>query len=245
MSRYCVGIRQGWVSAVVLLGAVLPATGQQVEWRQDYRQAREEARATGRPLVLDFSTEQCMWCRKLEATTFRDPAITTLLARSFVPLHVDALRQPTLTRALKIDRFPTLVFAAPDGTILGRYVGYVDSGRFRAQLERALASVPGPAAAELSAERVLQQARAATQAREYPRAIALLRQVVQDGRDGPVERQARAMLQDFENAAAIRLEQARQLPPAEARAALVDVARVFEGTTAARSAAQTLTARAR
>ena len=140
----CRFVQQGWVVAVSLLFAVaLPAAGQGVEWRQDYAKARAEARATGRPLVLDFSTEQCMWCRKLEATTFRDPTVAALLARDFVPLHVDALHQPALARALKIDRYPTLLFAAPDGTILGRHVGFVDAGRFRDQLERALARVPG------------------------------------------------------------------------------------------------------
>lgn len=243
MARYG-SVWQGSVSAVVLLTAVLPAMGQDVECRRDYRKAREEARATGRPLVLDFSTEQCVWCRKLEATTFRDPAVNTLLARSFVALRVDALRQPNLTRALKIDHYPTLVFAAPDGTILGRQVGYVDAGRFRAQLERALASVPGQAAADRGAERTYQEARAAIQGHDYPRAIALLRQIAQDGRDGPIERQARGVLQDFEHAAAIRLEQARQMQPTETRAALAELARTFDGTAAAREATQTLTARA-
>jgi len=229
----------------VLCAAALPARGQGIDWRHDYGKARQEARATGRPLVLDFSTEQCMWCRKLEATTFRDPKVAALLARDFVPLHVDALRQPSLARALKIERFPTLLFAAPDGTILGRHVGFVDAARFRGQLERALASVPARPAAAQEAERAYREAGAALEAHDYPRAIALLRQVAQDGREGPTEHKARALLQDFEQAAAARLSQARQLQPEEARAALGEVARTFDGTAAAREANQTLTARVR
>jgi hypothetical protein len=238
-------VRQGAVlTVVVLLMAVLPAAGQDIEWRVDYRKAREEARATGRPLLLDFGTEQCMWCRKLDATTFRDPAVAAMLARDFIPLRIDAPHQSTLTHALKIDRFPTLLFAAPDGTILGRQVGYVDAGRFRGQMERALASVPGRPAPEQGAEQAYQEASAAIKARDYPRAIALLRQIVQGGGAGKIEREARELLQDFENAAAIRLEQARHLPPAEARPALEELARTFNGTVAAREASQTLTVRA-
>ena len=241
----CRFVQQGWaVTVSVLFAVALPAAAQQVEWRQDYAKARAEARTSGRPLVLDFSTEQCMWCRKLEATTFRDPAVAALLARDFVPLHVDALRQPALARALKIDRYPTLLFAAPDGTILGRHVGFVDAGRFRGQLERALARVPAKApAAEI--EHAYREAGAAIQTRDYPRAIALLRQVAADGRDGPAERKAGALLQDFERAAAEQLRQAQQLQPEEARAALANLVRTFDGTAAAREATQTLTARVR
>ena len=178
MARYCL-VRQGCVlTTVALLTAVLPVSGQEVEWRRDYRHAREEARATGRPLLIDFGTDHCIWCRKMEATTFRDPAVAAVLAREFIPLRIDAARQSALTHALKIERYPTLLFAASDGTILGRQVGYVDAGRFRGQMERALASVPGRPAPEQGAERAYQEAGAAIKVRDYPRAIALLRQIV-------------------------------------------------------------------
>src|SRR5690242_15653648 len=110
MARYRL-VGQGCCLTVVLLfTAVLPAAGQDIEWRVDYRRAREEARATGRPLLLDFGTEQCVWCRKLDATTFHDPNVAALLSRDFIPLRIDAARQSTLAHALKIDRYPTLVF---------------------------------------------------------------------------------------------------------------------------------------
>lgn len=119
-----------------LTGAPLQA--QECRWLHDYAAARQEAREKGRPLVLDFGTANCTWCRKLEATTFRDPHINKLLTDRFVAVKIDAEREAQLTRALGINSFPTLVFAAPDGKILGTHAGYVDVQRFHQQLERAL-----------------------------------------------------------------------------------------------------------
>jgi len=50
-----------------------------VEWRTDYGKARHEAVEKNLPLVIDFSTENCFWCRQLEQRTFTDPAVIALL----------------------------------------------------------------------------------------------------------------------------------------------------------------------
>src|SRR5689334_11531047 len=95
------------------------ARAQEVAWRQDYSQARQEAASKGRPLVIDFGTENCFWCKQLDARTFRDPEIARLLNERCVPLKVDAQRHAALANALHIQNYPTLVFASPEGKILG------------------------------------------------------------------------------------------------------------------------------
>src|SRR5271154_830465 len=86
---------------------------QEPHWRTDYNEARREAKEKNRPILLDFSTENCFWCNKLEMTTFRDPAARKLMNERFVLLHVDAQQNMQLTEALRIQSFPTLVLAAP------------------------------------------------------------------------------------------------------------------------------------
>jgi thioredoxin-related protein len=118
------------------------ASADDVKWRTDYAAARKEAAETGRPLLLDFGTEACFWCKKLDATTFRDPKVVKLLNEQFVPVKIDASRHPQLTGALKIDGFPTLILAAADGKVLGRHAGYADVS----QLTGLLGKAPAPAA---------------------------------------------------------------------------------------------------
>jgi thioredoxin-related protein len=131
---------------VLTLMAAGTVSAQEVQWRYDYTAARREAKEKQRPIVMDFGTSNCFWCKKLDASTFRDPGIVRQLNEQFIPLKIDAEREPGLAQTLRIQSYPTLVFAAPDGRILGSHEGFVDVARFTQQLTRALkesASAPG------------------------------------------------------------------------------------------------------
>ncbi len=65
----------------------------------DYDEAIRQARATGKPLLIDFSGYGCVNCRKMEATVWNDPQVKTLIKEKFilVSLFVDdknALAEP-------------------------------------------------------------------------------------------------------------------------------------------------------
>ncbi|QJX00714.1 thioredoxin family protein [Frigoriglobus tundricola] len=126
---------------VILVSTAPPAAAQEVRWRHDYSAARREAAETGRPLLLDFGTEACVWCRKLDATTFRDPNVAKLLNDRFIPVKIDANQEPKLTAALSIDSFPTLVLASANGKVIGRHVGYADAAQLTTLLNKAPAPV--------------------------------------------------------------------------------------------------------
>jgi len=155
----------------LLVAGALPASGQEVAWCRDYRTAWEESRSSGRPLLIDFGTEACFWCRKLDATTLRDPAVVGMLNAGFVAVHVNAHHEPALARALRIHSFPTIVLAGPDGTVLDLVVGYTDAARFHQHLQRVLAWFPVPD----QAEKDYREATAALALPDYPRAIGLLK----------------------------------------------------------------------
>src|SRR5207248_1589810 len=87
------------------------ARGDEVEWRYDYNAASRESGEKNRPLVIDFGTENCYWCKRLETTTFREPAVVALMNRQFIPLKIDANRDAPLAEALHIQSYPTVVLA--------------------------------------------------------------------------------------------------------------------------------------
>ena len=97
------------------------------------------AKDKNRPIFIDFGTVNCSWCKQLDATTFRDPVIAKLLADKFVAVKIDASKDPALAQSMGVHAFPTLIFAASDGKILGRHEGYVDASRFQTQLLKAVA----------------------------------------------------------------------------------------------------------
>jgi thioredoxin-related protein len=120
------------------------ASAQEIRWRTNYNLARQEALAENRPLLLDFGTEQCFWCKRLDATTFRDARVVKVMNEQFIPLKVEADRDTRLTDALRIRSFPTLMLAAPDGKILATLEGYMEAGRLHDHLQRVLAGVTNP-----------------------------------------------------------------------------------------------------
>src|SRR3954447_16221436 len=97
------------LSTLVVAACARPGHGQTVQWRSDYNAARKEATEKGRPILLDFGTDNCMWCKKLELSTFRDPAVVKLLNEAFIALKIDANSEPALAQTLRISQYPTLV----------------------------------------------------------------------------------------------------------------------------------------
>src|SRR5438552_3488504 len=131
---YCFVQFRNLLAVSLLIVATLPAVGQEIRWCRDYRTAWEESHATGRPLLLDFGTPSCFWCKKLDTTTFHDPGVVEMVNGGFIALRVNANREPVLARALQVKSYPTLVLAGPDGVVLGRVIGYTDAARFKQRL---------------------------------------------------------------------------------------------------------------
>ena len=129
--------------ALVLFGSGR-ADGQEVKWRYDYAAARKEASETGKPLLLDFGTEWCGPCRKLEATTFRDPKIVAALNERFVPVKLNGDKETRLVSAMAVDGFPTLIVAGPDGKVSARQSGFLTVSQLADLLSKAPAAKPAP-----------------------------------------------------------------------------------------------------
>jgi thioredoxin-like negative regulator of GroEL len=206
----------------------------------DYSSARKEAEKKGLPLVLDFGTENCFYCKQLDKTTFQDAEVVRLMNEKFIPLKIDADRDPVLAQRCNVHLYPTLVLAAPDGKILGRVEGYRDATRFQEDLQRALANVTNP-------EWMLRDYREASKAAEkgdYARSVALLRTVLEDNKGRPVQARAAKLMGELEQQAAGKLAAARRLhdkgEAVAASEALTALVRDFAGTQTAREASDLL-----
>ena len=69
------------------------------------------------PALVFFTAHWCTYCKKMEGTTFTDPAVAQL-ATQFVCVLVDADEEAALCQRLQVAGYPTLEIISPAGTSL-------------------------------------------------------------------------------------------------------------------------------
>ena len=94
-----------------------PAT--EVAWVKYSPEIIEQARSDRKPVMMDFGAEWCLYCKKLERTTFRDPQVVKL-SRSMIAVKVDLTKHGVpeldgLRKEMKIVGLPTVVFLDREG----------------------------------------------------------------------------------------------------------------------------------
>jgi thioredoxin-related protein len=130
-----------------------------VLWGMSLEQAQELAKAEKKPILIDFTGENCSNCRLMESLTLPKPAVVALLKKfvtvelytDFVPIgSINADQREELAvrnqlRLLKLSKDvtnPIYVALGPDGQLLGRQGGYIPPDAFVNFLTKALDKLP-------------------------------------------------------------------------------------------------------
>lgn len=107
---------------------VKPVTG-------SYKQAMRKAGEAGKLLMIDFYTDWCGYCKKMNKQV--DEISETV--NKFAYYRVNAEQDRKLTQEFGVHGYPTVVFVKPDGTELHRWSGaYPTTDQFKRALEAVL-----------------------------------------------------------------------------------------------------------
>ena len=102
-----------------------------------------KAQKTNRKLLVDVYTDWCGWCKKMDAETYRDPAVRTYLEKHYVLVKLNAESEKAfsyrdvrytereLAGAFGIKGFPSTIFLKPNGDPITIFPGYADAAMFR------------------------------------------------------------------------------------------------------------------
>jgi len=93
--------------------------GEGVKWNKYEAKALADARAAGKPVVIDFYADWCLPCKELDEKTFSDPKVVAELDR-FVRVKADLTvtsdeKTVALTKQYEILGVPTIVFIDANG----------------------------------------------------------------------------------------------------------------------------------
>jgi thiol-disulfide isomerase/thioredoxin len=104
-----------------------------------------EARRSGDPVGLYFEADWCQPCRKMHASTFREPAVLEAAA-GFRLFRVDMTRRSAyldlLEKSFDIVGAPTVILFGPDGREAVRRFGFLSAGELIRMLEDSRKPLP-------------------------------------------------------------------------------------------------------
>jgi thiol-disulfide isomerase/thioredoxin len=140
--------------SVLLVGGGTPAAGG-IKWERSFDEALKKARASQKPIFVDFWAEWCFWCHQLEKTTYADPAV---VARSedFVAVKVNTeggKKEEQVALRYDVQNLPTIAFLSPGGHLVLRLNGFQGPGQFPTTMDKAREATRRIAAFESAIDR--------------------------------------------------------------------------------------------
>jgi thioredoxin-related protein len=108
-----------------------------IKWQTDLHAAHRLSQQTGKPMLFVFGADWCTWCKKLEKTTLTDRELVGYINANFIPIHIDADRDPRVVKILEAEGLPCAVVLSPNADLLGRINGFRDAAAYRTALATA------------------------------------------------------------------------------------------------------------
>lgn len=91
-----------------------------IPWQKNLPTALEQARASGRPVLLDFSAGWCTYCRRMEQSVWPDAKVGQTVKRDYIPVSLD-VDDPAGGDAAKkygVQFLPAIFVLDADGNVL-------------------------------------------------------------------------------------------------------------------------------
>jgi thiol-disulfide isomerase/thioredoxin len=119
-----------------------PASAAGLTWVTSFAEGSKTAAAEKKPMMVDFYTDWCGWCKKLDEETYTDATVVEK-SREFVCVKVDAEKDKPTADKYKVEGFPTILFLDSSGAKIHEVVGYEAAGEFAADMDKALSTAKG------------------------------------------------------------------------------------------------------
>ncbi len=107
-----------------------------------YTDGMNKAKAEHKPVMVDFYTSWCKYCKMLDETTYQDPGVIDAVNKGFVAIKVNAegtdkvmdngaeITEKDLAAKYNVTGYPTIWFFDADGKPIAPLPGYRDASEF-------------------------------------------------------------------------------------------------------------------
>jgi len=111
--------------------------GREVRWHSSLPAAMKVAREVKKPLMVDFFSDRCGWCKVLDQKTYTDPEVWRC-AEQFVSVKVDVGNDPGLAAQYRVMKLPMILFMNCKGEVIHTVIGFRPPAPFLVEMQKAL-----------------------------------------------------------------------------------------------------------
>jgi thioredoxin-related protein/YHS domain-containing protein len=136
MSLQCLPIRIMLVAFALLASLTQHVAANEIPWSTDIEGSLQQAASTGQPVLLEFTADWCMYCKRMEKTTFVDPRVVNFVNQNYVAVRIDADEHKQLVADLDIKGLPAILVVSPTLQIIERIPGFQTPDALLAKLNK-------------------------------------------------------------------------------------------------------------
>lgn len=109
--------------------AIAPTAGITFK-KKPFEEAKKEAKKSGKLIFIDAYTDWCGPCKRMAATSFKDPKVGEMFNKNFINLKIEMEKDkdgPELARKYRVVAYPTLLIIDGNGKLVKQSVGMKSS----------------------------------------------------------------------------------------------------------------------
>ena len=126
-------ISKGLLMLCVWLVGATALSADDAGWTRDYEAGLRQAKASGKPVILDIYAPWCGYCRKLQREVYPSSEVRGV-TDDFVRIRINGEENSELMRRYRVRAYPTIVVLDSNGSELDRINGYMPAQAFARKL---------------------------------------------------------------------------------------------------------------
>jgi thiol:disulfide interchange protein len=119
---------------VLMTGDSTLATNKTIEWH-NYQDGMQRGKFENKKVFLHFYADWCMYCKKMEQSTFKDPEVIDALNQDYIPVRVNTDLDPETTRLYGVRPIPDTWFIYENGEPMGNRPGFISVDQMKVLLK--------------------------------------------------------------------------------------------------------------
>lgn len=130
-------LRLGWLVGLSAMLVSVALAGE-IKWEKSLDAALAQAKQSNKLVMIDFYTDWCGWCKRLDKDTFPHERVVRT-AEGLVSVKLNAEKEGAdAAKRYNVQGFPTILFVNGQGEVFGRIGGYLPPQPFAVEMQKAI-----------------------------------------------------------------------------------------------------------